>query len=97
MSENIFKFFFHNCGQLNSEKKFEHPNKIFFTKTAYKSIELRSGSTHRVPQSALGFLNNTVQAGDDGVVRVRWSCRQGGRRGVEYIVLKQVTLAETLS
>ena len=36
------------------------------------------------------------QAGDDGAVRVRWSCGQGGRSGVEYIVLKQVTLAETL-
>ena len=35
-------------------------------------------------------------AGDDGLVRVRWSCVQGGGSGVEYIVVKQVTLAETL-
>ena len=37
------------------------------------------------------------QAGDDGVVRLRWSWGQGGGSGVEYIVLKQVKLAETLS
>ena len=35
-------------------------------------------------------------AGDDGPVRVRWSCGQGGGSGVEYIVLKKVTLPETL-
>ena len=41
-------------------------------------------------------LATIIGAGDDGAVRVRWSCGQGGGSGVEYIVLKQVMLAETL-
>ena len=41
-------------------------------------------------------VKDIKEAVDDGAVRVRWICGQRGMIGVEYIGLKQVTLAATL-
>ena len=67
-------------------------SQVFVSSTGSGNLGEMKTSVHLVAIKAASNFSEMVnshfnEVGDDGAVRVRWSCGQGGRNGVEYIVL----------